>query len=108
MAEFPCNMTLNFVFPTVSEYPTVDGHHSMQIYMNAMKQCYITLRKKFEARYGHKDLNINDFSYFAYHTPFSKMVQKAFMALILADIEQNFKDSAGDASKLRYDAELVS
>ena len=30
------------------------------------------------------------------------------MALILADIEQNFKDSAGDASKLRYDAELVS
>jgi 3-hydroxy-3-methylglutaryl CoA synthase len=28
----------------VSEYPIVDGHHSMTIYMNAMKQCYLTLR----------------------------------------------------------------
>jgi len=58
----------------VSEYPTVDGHHSMTIYMNAMKQCYLTLRQKIAARYGHTDLNMSEWSYFAFHTPFSKMV----------------------------------
>jgi len=42
--------------------------------MNAMKQCFITLREKFTARYGNSDLNLTDFSYFAFHTPFSKMV----------------------------------
>mmetsp|Transcript_44559 Transcript_44559/g.59125 ORF Transcript_44559/g.59125 Transcript_44559/m.59125 type:complete len:212 (+) Transcript_44559:184-819(+) len=58
----------------LSEYPTVNGHHSMQIYMNAMKECYKTLRAKFSARYGVSDLNLSHFSYFAFHTPFSKMV----------------------------------
>ena len=58
----------------MSEYPTVDGHHSMTIYMNAMKQCFIKLREKFAARYGYTDLKYQDFSYFAFHTPFSKMV----------------------------------
>ena len=76
----------------MSEYPTVDGHHSMQIYINAMKQCYLKLREKFAARYNHQHLNINDFSYFAFHTPFSKMVQKSFLALILADIELHSSD----------------
>ena len=58
----------------VSEYPTVDGHHSMQIYMNAMRECYLTLRQKFAQRYAISDLCLADFSYFAFHTPFSKMV----------------------------------
>jgi len=62
----------------------------MGIYINAMKQCYLTLRQKFGQRYGNQDLSVADFNYFAFHTPFSKMVQKAFLALILADIEQNF------------------
>ena len=35
------------------------------------------------------------------------MVQKAFLALILADIEQNHIEAAGNAQKLRYDVSLV-
>ena len=76
----------------MSEYPTVNGHHSMQIYMKAMKDCYRTLREKYGARYGIHDLNLSDFSYFAFHTPFSKMVQKTYLALVLADIEINFEE----------------
>jgi len=80
----------------------------MMIYMNAMKQCYLTLRQKFAARYAATDVSLDDFSYFAFHTPFSKMVQKTFMALILADIEVNFAEvtKAGGA-KARYDPALM-
>ena len=76
----------------------------MGIYINAMKQCYLTLRQKHAQRHG-TELSINDFSYFAYHTPFSKMVQKAFLALILADIEQNYLEvqSSGGNKPSRYD-----
>jgi len=79
----------------------------MMIYMNAMKQCYLTLRQKFAARYGINDLNLNDFSYFAFHTPFSKMVQKTFLALILADIQVNYAQLKTNAAPARYAASLM-
>ena len=79
------------MYDSVSEYPIVDGHHSMQIYMNAMKQCYRVLKDKIKARYG-QEISLKDFSYYAFHTPFSKMVQKSFLALILADIELHYSD----------------
>lgn len=91
----------------VSEYPTVNGHHSMQVYMKAMKQCYTTLREKFAARYGINDLNLSDFSYFAFHTPFSKMIQKSFLALILADIEVNYAEVKLDETKRRYEQAMM-
>jgi len=71
--------------PAESEYPIVDGHLSMGVYINAMTQCYKTLNIKKRQRYG-KPISYHDFSYFAFHTPFSKMVQKSFFALLLADI----------------------
>ena len=30
-----------------TEYPTVDGHLSINVYLNALVQCYETLRDKF-------------------------------------------------------------
>ena len=56
-----------------SEYPTVDGHQSMDVYLNALRQSYSVFRKKYEQRYGSK-INYNDFSYFCFHSPFGKMV----------------------------------
>ncbi len=80
----------------------------MQIYMNAMKQCYLTLKQKQRAYYrGQRELQLNDFSYFAFHTPFSKMVQKSFMALILADIEQTFKQEGLQGASKHYPSDLV-
>ena len=50
---------------------------------------------------------MREFSYFAFHTPFSKMVQKTFLALILADIEANFADLQANKSQPRYPRELM-
>ena len=72
-----------------------------------MKQCYLTLRKKFTARYGRGDLSMREWAYFAFHTPFSKMVQKSFLALILADIEVNYGEVRSNQGELRYDRDLV-
>ena len=103
------SLTLCFS-PTVkvSEYPLVDGHHSMQIYMNAMKQCFLTLKRKQGSAYRDtREPQLDDFSYFAFHTPFSKMVQKSFMALILADIEVAFRQGGLKEASQRYPADLV-
>ncbi len=56
-----------------SEYPTVDGHLSIEIFLNALRVCYHTFRAKYLKAYGQSP-NMYDFSYFAFHTPFSKMV----------------------------------
>ena len=71
-----------------SEYPTVDGHQSIEIYLNALRQCYHTLRNK-NLRVNRKPPSYHDFSYFCFHTPFSKMVQKAFFSLVLEDMKTN-------------------
>lgn len=56
-----------------SEYPTVDGHLSMNVYINAMLKCWETLRAKTIQR-TKTDISMHSFDYFAFHTPFSKMV----------------------------------
>ena len=49
-------------------------------------------------------MNYRDFSYFCFHTPFSKQVQKTFFSLLLTDIEQSYKEQ----KQGRYPEELVS
>ena len=71
-----------------SEYPIVDGHLSIDIYLNAMRQCFSTFKDKYQRINGTRPSYI-DFSYFCFHTPFSKMVQKSFFALLLEDIREN-------------------
>ena len=71
-----------------SEYPTVDGHQSIEIFLSALRACYHTFRAKFLKAYGQPP-KLQDFSYFAFHTPFSKMVQKSFFALLLEDMKIN-------------------
>lgn len=70
-----------------SEYPVVDGHLSISIYMGALAHCYEQFKAKYAKRHpGQPPLNYHDFDYFCFHTPFSKMVQKAFYHLVLQDI----------------------
>ena len=58
------------------EYPTVDGHQSIEIYLNALRQSFKSFKEKYNKQYPSKVYKslFNDFSYFAFHTPFSKMV----------------------------------
>ena len=74
-----------------SEYPTVDGHVSMGVYINAMISTYDTLRSKQMSRYN-QCTGSKDFDYMCFHTPFSKMVQKSFLSLIEHDMRLNPAD----------------
>lgn len=79
----------NFNIFVDSEFPTVDGQYSVSIYLNAMRKCWDTFDQKYKQRYG-KDTKVpkyNDFSYFCFHTPYSKMVQKSFFTLLQHDIK---------------------
>ena len=68
----------------------MDGHHSMNVYINAMLQCWQTLKQKFASRYPSQPVpNYSSFAYFCFHTPFSKMVQKSFFALLLHEMQAN-------------------
>lgn len=56
-----------------SEYPIVDGKISIDCYLEAVKYCYTGLKQKL----GGKNI-LRDIDYFCFHSPFYKMVQKAF------------------------------
>ena len=70
-----------------SEYPTVDGHLSINVYLNALDQCYNSLKMKYRQKHDWEPMFTN-FDYFCFHTPFSKMVQKSFMNLIYHDVKR--------------------
>ena len=56
-----------------SEYPTVDGHASINVYLNAMLNCFRLFKQKYQKMYN-QDIAIKNFDYMCFHTPFSKMV----------------------------------
>lgn len=63
----------------------MDGHLSINIYLGALANCFDRLKSKY-AQKGLAPPTYHDFDYFCFHTPFSKMVQKAFYHLVLLDI----------------------
>ena len=58
----------------VSEYPTVDGHYSLDCYLEALYNCLSNFIQK-----GGVINYIKDF--FCFHCPYSKLVEKAFYQL---------------------------
>jgi 3-hydroxy-3-methylglutaryl CoA synthase len=56
-----------------SEYPTVDGHLSIGVYLTALENAYVSFVDKHKKMTG-ESLNYFNFDFFAMHTPFSKMV----------------------------------
>ncbi|ETN84532.1 putative hydroxymethylglutaryl-CoA synthase [Necator americanus] len=67
-----------------SEYPTVDGPVSLQSYMNALDGCYRCYKKKASKIYG-QDLTLSSFSAAMFHSPFTRMVQKALARLAYSE-----------------------
>jgi len=72
-----------------SEYPIVDGHQSIEIYLNAVHHAFKTFKLKYLKTYPEEQTppSLFDFDFFCFHTPFSKMVQKSFFAMVLEDIK---------------------
>ena len=76
-----------------SEYPVVDGHHSIDCYLEAIANCYNSLKGKVGAK------NIEELGdYYCLHAPYYKMVRRAFNKMVLTDILENPKSYNIDLS----------
>lgn len=71
-----------------SEYPVVKGHYSMQLFNTALLECFQSLKSKHK-REGNPDFGLTDFDYFCMHCPFTKQVEKGFLALCYHEIVSN-------------------
>ncbi len=69
-----------------SEYPVVDGQLSNKCYLNSLNKCYNGFKKNSNLISNNSNMIINNDNYFLFHTPYSKLIQKAFYNLI--DLEK--------------------
>lgn len=85
------NNVYDFYKPNpVSEYPTVDGNFSLDCYFKALESCYENFVKKHQL-VNKQNVSLDDFDFFCFHSPFAKMVEKAFIQLVSYDLHLNNK-----------------
>ena len=83
------NHVFDFFKPDPSkEYPVVDGVFSLDCYFKALESCYLTYMNKMKNRQKQYATSLNDFDYFCFHSPFGKMVEKAFVNLVNYEIKR--------------------
>ncbi|GAA6064704.1 hypothetical protein JCM10212_000121 [Sporobolomyces blumeae] len=70
-----------------SEYPEVDGPLTQTCYPSALEHSWDHFRAKEARRIGKdvKDVNVDTFDFFAFHSPYGKLVQKGFARLMYND-----------------------
>lgn len=71
-----------------SEYPVVDGKLSQTCYLMALDSCYKRYSSRYE-KWEKKSFSISDVDYFAFHSPYNKLVQKSFARLYFNDFMRN-------------------
>lgn len=83
------NNVYDFYKPNpTSEYPTVDGVFSIDCYFKALEYCYSKFLEK-HLNYNKNGFSLSNYDYFCFHSPFSKMVEKAFYQLVSYDLSLN-------------------
>lgn len=86
--------TYDFYKPDLSsEYPIVDGKLSIQCYLRALDQCYQRFASRASAAGAH--FTISDAGFFAFHSPFTKLVQKSVARLKLNDFMRDPNPDTG-------------
>ena len=70
-----------------SEFPVVKGHYSMQLYNSVLLECFESLKAKHLSN-GNTTFGLNDFDFFCFHCPFTKQVEKSFLALAQQEISK--------------------
>lgn len=67
-----------------SEYPEVDGPLTQTCYPSALEHSYDHFRAKEARRIGGevKDVTLDSFDFFAFHSPYGKLVQKGYARLV--------------------------
>eukprot|EP01134_Creolimax_fragrantissima_P003079 CFRG3079T1 len=67
-----------------SEYPTVDGRLTQSCYLRSVDRCYQSLARKYKAK-NIKDFSVDTYDYAIFHSPFTKLVRKAFARCLYND-----------------------
>lgn len=80
-----------------SEFPVVDGKLSIQCYQSALDHCYEQYADRASSPGNTFTLSEGDF--FAFHSPFTKLVQKSLAHLKLNDFLRNQGSVTGDKYK---------
>jgi hydroxymethylglutaryl-CoA synthase len=83
----------DFYKPHHSEYAAVDGKLSQWAYLNSVDMTYQRYKEKWASRNNGEVINAEHFDYFAFHTPYNKLVQKGFGRIVFQDAR-----AAGDAT----------
>ena len=67
-----------------SEYPEVDGPLTQTCYPSALENSYDHFSAKEARRIGGQvsDVNLDQFDFFAFHSPYGKLVQKGYARLV--------------------------
>lgn len=88
-----------------SEYPTVDGKLSLQVYITAADKCYETYRKKYIA-FKNQDPKateialLDEFDGILLHSPYCKLVRKAFARLLFDEYDTLLKSPVNKSFSL--------
>lgn len=86
------NHTYDFYKPNPSNvYPEVESSLSIDTYFKALEACYhayMDKQKALESRGKNYITSLNSFDYFCFHSPFGKMVEKAFVNLVNFEIRR--------------------
>ncbi|GKT26323.1 hypothetical protein ADUPG1_013321 [Aduncisulcus paluster] len=103
-----CEHMYDFYKPCPSSpFPLVESRLSVECYMKACLMCYIELQKKQRSGSGsgsgderiiHSSKTVKDFSLSLFHTPFSKMVQRAHALLVKLDSLPSSSSSLSSSS----------
>eukprot|EP01028_Stygiella_incarcerata_P008487 TRINITY_DN36_c0_g1_i2.p1 TRINITY_DN36_c0_g1~~TRINITY_DN36_c0_g1_i2.p1 ORF type:complete len:492 (+),score=132.27 TRINITY_DN36_c0_g1_i2:121-1476(+) len=78
-----------------SEYPTVDGHHSVLCYYKAIDYCYAGVRQQLKKK--DVSLSLDTLEYACMHSPFNKLVAKSVGRLLFNEFAENPDDSRFEA-----------
>lgn len=87
----------DFYKPLHSEYALVDGRLSQRAYLSSVDICYKRYKEKYSKRFpttsATPPVTVDHFDYFAFHSPYNKLVQKGFGRLYWIDSKDADNDS---------------
>lgn len=89
-----------------SEYPTVDGKLSLQVYIMAVDECYKNFRRKSIGNTENPNSwqLLDSFDGILFHSPYCKLVRKAFARLLFNEYYTVSNGGVKDSDAQRYEA----
>lgn len=84
-----------------SEYPRVDGGLSQTCYLQALDDCYGRFATKKEALGEAEVFSLKSSPYYIFHSPYNKLIQKAFGRLFFCDAKRDVEAGRPLSSTLK-------